>query len=164
MGRRCPLGCFDLFSFDGKTLQRQAANNNSFPGNGRARPERRRLMTSSWTYRRLRLCYAQACAMPTFRCNVDGSKLVDVALTPLPQTAAAGVRDLNNRCHSGQRRLRRMLSKPSARPSPWCRRTRRSSGTTPSSSFTANAQAKNITGGYPRWAMPSTAITTLPSI
>jgi hypothetical protein len=92
-------GCYDLLSFDGQTLRSELTNTSSSPGagqvkdvNGDGKPDV--LLDASDPYV---FCYA--CGVRYVQYQVlrwNGSQLVPVELTPLPDSAPTDVRDLNN--------------------------------------------------------------------
>jgi hypothetical protein len=92
-------GCYDLLSFDGQTLRSELTNTSSSPGagqvkdvNGDGQPDV--LLDASDPYV---FCYA--CGVRYIQYRVlrwNGSQLVPVELTPLPDSAPADVRDSNN--------------------------------------------------------------------
>jgi tetratricopeptide (TPR) repeat protein len=93
-------GTYHLLSFDGQTLKVEVANFTASPGgnrledlNGDGLPEVLLDATDPYVF-----CYA--CAVRLVNLTVlrwDGSQLVEVPLTPLPESAPADLRDLNNR-------------------------------------------------------------------
>jgi hypothetical protein len=146
-------GCFDLLSFDGKALEREASNVNSFQGNGRVQDLNGDGLgdvildhTDPYVF-----CYACGVRYASFEVQRwDGSKLVDVALTALPQTATAAVRDSNNDAvtlaegglwKDAQQAISQALAlAPQDQTVVW---------NNALIQLTADAQAANITGGYP---------------
>jgi hypothetical protein len=93
-------GCYDLLSFDGRTLRREAWNFNSSPGvggladlDGDGTPEVILDQTEYYVF-----CYACGVRLPMFRVlRWDGERLVEVRLAPLPNTVPADLQRLNNR-------------------------------------------------------------------
>ena len=93
-------GCFDLYSFDDKTLKHEATNTNSFSGNGRVQDldgdgKGEIILDMSDAY-----VFCFACGVRNAEFKVlywNGKGLTEAKLTRLPDTATANIRDLNNR-------------------------------------------------------------------
>jgi hypothetical protein len=93
-------GCYDLMSFDGETLRIEAAGFNSSPWagnladlNGDGILEVVLNQTENYVF-----CYACSVRLPMFQIlRWDGQQMVPLSLTPLPETAPADLRQLNDR-------------------------------------------------------------------
>jgi hypothetical protein len=93
-------GCYDLLSFDGQTLRSELTTTSPSPGAGQVKDVNEDgkpdvLLDASDPYV---FCYA--CGVRYVQYQVlrwNGSQLVPVELTPLPDSAPTDVRDLNNR-------------------------------------------------------------------
>jgi len=93
-------GAYHLLSFDGQTLKVEVANFNPSPGgnrleelNGDGLLEVVLDATDPYVF-----CYACGVRLANFTVlRWDGSQMVEVPLTPLPESAPADLRDLNNR-------------------------------------------------------------------
>jgi len=93
-------GAYHLLSFDGQTLKLEVANFNPSPGgnrledlNGDGLLEVVLDATDPYVF-----CYACGVRLANFTVlRWDGSQMVEVPLTPLPESASADLRDLNNR-------------------------------------------------------------------
>ncbi|TEU16521.1 MAG: hypothetical protein E3J21_10460 [Anaerolineales bacterium] len=93
-------GAYHLLSFDGQTLKVEVANFNPSPGgnrleelNGDGLLEVVLDATDPYVF-----CYACGVRLTNFAVlRWDGSQMVEVPLTPLPESAPADLRDLNNR-------------------------------------------------------------------
>ncbi len=93
-------GCFDLFSFDGQALVSQASYCHTSPGagrvtdvNGDGTPDVVFNETDNYVF-----CYACSVRYPRYRVlRWDGSRLVEVPLTPLAGSAPQGLQQLTNR-------------------------------------------------------------------
>jgi hypothetical protein len=93
-------GAYHLLSFDGQTLKVEVANFTPSPGgnrledlNGNGLLEMVLDATDPYVF-----CYACSVRVANFTVlRWDGSQMVEVPLTPLPESASADLRDLNNR-------------------------------------------------------------------
>jgi tetratricopeptide (TPR) repeat protein len=93
-------GTYHLLSFDGQVLKIEATNSTASPGgnrvedlNGDGLQEVVLDATDAYVF-----CYACSVRLVNFTVlRWDGSQLAEVPLTPLPESASADLRDLNNR-------------------------------------------------------------------
>ena len=146
-------GCFDLFSFDDKTLKRQASNTYASPGAGRVADlfgdgMGEVILEKSDPYVFCYACGVRYAAFKVLRWN--GSSLAEVQLMPLSDTLPADVRNLNNRAitlaqgglwKDAQAAISQTLTLATQVPTVTMNAAL--------INLTATAQAKNITGGYP---------------
>ena len=146
-------GCFELFSFDGATLRSQLQASSPSPGMTSVRDLAGNgayvvVLDQSEPYV---FCYACGVRFPRFKVMAwDGTKLAEVPLATLPDSAPADVRTLNNRAvtlaQSGLWKDAQATIDKAVALAPKDATVERNAALI---RLTAEAAAKGVKGGYP---------------